>query len=212
MHFFKENDLSREEDKYIRFIAYDTLIDFDEKSLPVLSEFDHFINSSILILPMQYVARKGGHEEDYYSSGGKGIVMYVSATEHYIILYDEQMPDAEIRWTLSKLLYLVKSGIAYEKPDVFHYADRPNNEIHCEAFAYQFTCPDAILAECKINSASNIIEHCKIPFSYANIKSKLLETSTRIKSLQLAEKTLINNFQHYIKNFKLEHQIKLNKI
>lgn len=61
MHFFKENDLSREEDKYIRFIAYDTLIDFDEKSLPVLSEFDHFINSSILILPMQFVARKEDH-------------------------------------------------------------------------------------------------------------------------------------------------------
>lgn len=212
MHFFKREDLSREEDKYIRFIAYDTLIDFDEKSLPVLSEFDRFINSSILILPMQFVARKEGHEEDYYSRGGDGIVMYVSATDHYIILYNDQMPDIEIRWTISKLLYLVKSGIADEHPNVFHYANRTYYEKHCEAFAYQLTCPDAVLNECNIKSAAGIIEHCKIPFSYANIKSKLIETSTHIKSLQLVEKAIINNFHHYIKSFKLEHQIKLNKI
>lgn len=207
MHLSKKKEdlsLPGEEKKYLRFMAYDTLIDFDEKSLPVFSEFDRFINSSILILPMQFVARMQGHDKDYYSSGGNGIVMYVSASDHYIILYNDLIPEPDIRWTISKLIYLVKSGIADERPNVFHYADYFEGEKHCERFAYQFTCPDVILNECDINSANSIIKHCKIPFSHANVKSKLLKSSINTKSLQMIEKNLLDNFRHYIKRFKSE--------
>ena len=35
MHFCKKGTLSKEEEKYIKFMAYDTLIEFEIKDLPV---------------------------------------------------------------------------------------------------------------------------------------------------------------------------------
>ena len=176
MHFYKRENrkkysLTKEEEKFIKFAAYDTLIEFNTKNLPVFPEFCQIIDSTIFIFPMQLVARKKGHAEDYFSTGGSGIVMYVRKTGHYIVLYDEQLPSEQIRWTISKLVYLIKSGRLESKPNIFHYADKGDSLQHCISFAYQFTCPDVILNECGIRNTNEIIEHCKIPFSYANIKS-----------------------------------------
>lgn len=205
MHFYnrksrKKYGLTKEEEKFIKFTAYDTLIEFGTKSLPVFPDFCQIIDSTIFIFPMQFVAEKEGHKEDYFSAGGRGIVMYVHKTGHYIILYDEQRPSEEIRWTLSKLIYRIKSGQSESSPNIFHYADQGNSLEHCSAFAYQFTCPDIVLHECGIQKADDIIKHCKIPFSYANMKSRLLKKATAFNSLQFLEKVLKKNFSSYISN------------
>lgn len=194
----KSRQISEEESRYINFIAYDALIDFGEKSLPVFPEFDRVIDSTIFILPMRTAAKMGGHEEDWYAVGGDGIVMYVSATGHYIILYDDQLPNPDIRWTISKMIYLIKSGTSEDQPNTFCRSDSDDVDKY-NTFAYQFTCPDIVLNECDISEASDIIKYCKIPFAHANIKSRLLKIAVKIKSLKLLEETLKENFRQYIK-------------
>ena len=204
MHFYKRGirrkaALSEEEEKYIKFTAYDTLIEFETKDLPVFPEFFQLINSNIFILSMQFISRKQGYAEDYFLIGGHGIVMYVQITDHYIILFDENQPPEQIRWIISKLISLVKSGRPKERPNVFFRADYDNVN-QSETFAYQFTCPDIILSECGIQKADDIIEHCRIPFFHAEVKSNLLKLVTSSKSLQFLEKVLKNNFSAYINN------------
>lgn len=206
MRFSKREPVSKEEENYIRFTAYNTLIEFGETSLPVFSEFDQIINSSIFIFSMQSISQRLGHNEDYFSIGDKGIGIYVSRTEHHVLLYNDRLPSYEIRWTIARLLYLVRSGILEDQPDMFHYADRHEDMERCDIFAYYFTCPDAILDKCEIRSASDIIDHCGIPFSHADKKSRLLEkaANTNINSLQSLEEILEKNFALFIEH---NHQI-----
>ncbi len=207
MHFYKkgrdENSLlSAEEEKFIKFTAYDTLIEFDVTQLPVLPEFCQVIDSTILIFPMQFVAIQEGHPEDYFIHGGSGIVMYVQESGHYIALYDEQMSPEQIRWTISKMIYLIKSGNLEKRPNVFHYADKGDSLEYCNSFAYQFTCPDIILNECRFDDANKIIKYCKIPFSCANTKIRLLKMVKSAKSMQFIENILKANFSSYINKFR----------
>lgn len=209
MHFYrrsihKKYTLSEEEKKYIKFTAYDTLIELEIKQLPVFRQFCQIIDSTIFILSMQFVAREEGHDEDYFLIGGRGIVMYVQVTGHYIILFDENQTPEQIRWVIAKLIYLVKSGELKKHPNVFFLADH-DNVGQSEAFAYQFTCPDIILQECGIKNAADIIERCGIPFFHANRKSNLLKLVTYSKSLQFLEKTLKKNFSSYIDRIKQDY-------
>lgn len=215
MHFYKKGRdkkilLSAEEEKFIKFTAYDTLIELDVNQLPVLPEFCQVIDSTILIFPMQFVAIQEGHAEDYFIHGGSGIVMYVQETGHYIALYDEQMSPEQIRWTISKMIYLIKSGNLEKRPNVFHYADKGDALECCNSFAYQFTCPDIILNECRFDDANKIIKYCKIPFSYANTKIRLLKMVKTAKSMQFIESILKTNFSNYINNFRKNTDIKSN--
>ena len=146
---------------------------------------------------MQFVAREEGYDEDYFLGGGSGVAMYVNATGHYIILYDEDQTPEQIRWTISKLIYLIKSGELEKCPNVFFFADY-DKVSQSDFFAYQFTCPDIILKECGLREADEIIRHCKIHFSYANTKSRLLKMRTESKSLRFLEKILKKNFSEYI--------------
>ncbi len=202
MRFSKREKLTKEEEYNIKFAAYSTLIDLNERSLPVLSEFTHLINSSIYILPLQFIIQKLGYNKNFFYETGDGVAIYVSETKHCIILYDEQLPDPDIRWTISKLLYLVKSGKLQNQPDIFHYSDCPENIEKCNVFAYYFTCPDVILKECNINNASDIIRYCKIPFLHANRKSRLLNNAADNNSLQSIEKILNTNFSSYTKQMR----------
>lgn len=207
MHFYKKGRdeksiLSAEEEKFIKFTAYDALIEFDVTQLPVFPEFCQVIDSTILIFPMQFVAVQEGHPEDYFIHGGSGIVMYVQETRHYIALYDEQMSPEQIRWTISKMIYLIKSGNLEKRPNVFHYADKGEALEFCNSFAYQFTCPDIILNECRFDDANKIIKYCKIPFSYANTKIRLLKMVNTAKSMQFIENILKANFSIYINKFR----------
>lgn len=206
MRFFKREKISNEERRLIVSAAYDALLEFDEHSLPVLSdEFCRIVNSSIFIFPMQFVARKEGLTENYFSNAGSGMALYAATTGHYIILYDENLPGSRIRWTIARLIYLVKSGRLKENPNAFLFSDDCADSDKCDEFAYHFTCPEPILRECHINSASDIIKYCEIPFSFANIKSRLLKTSKNMPSMPALETALEANFRLYIdqKNFSM---------
>ena len=122
MRFFKREKISNEERRYIIFAAYDALMEFHEHSLPVLSDdFCRIINSTIFIFPMQFVASQEGLSENYFSNVGSGMALYAASTGHYIILYDEELPSSDIRWTIARLIYLIKSGKLEENPNVFHF-------------------------------------------------------------------------------------------
>ena len=208
MRFSKRESISKEEENYIRFTAYDALVEFGERSLPVLSEFDRIIHSTIFIFSMQSISRRLGHNEDYFSIGDKGIGIYVSLTGHHVLLYNDKLPSFEIRWTIARLLYLVISGKLEKEPDMFHYADCPEDMERCDLFACYFTCPDIILDTCEIHSASDIINYCGIPFSYADKKSRALEkaANTNIQSLQPIEEILKNHFAMFIEH-KSKHKV-----
>ena len=202
MYFFKREKISDEERRYIAFAAYNALLEFGEQSLPVLSDFCRIVNASIFIFPMQFAARKEGLTEDYFSHAGSGMALYVASTGHYIILYDEDLPPSDIRWTIARLIYLIKSGRLEETPNEFHFSDDCADSKKCDEFAYHFTCPDHILKECSISSASDIIKYCESPFSFANIKSRLLKTSRGIPAIPMIEKALDTNFRSYIERMK----------
>ena len=206
MRFFKREKISNEERRYIIFAAYDALMEFNEHSLPVLSnDFCRIVNSSIFIFSMQFVARKEGLMENYFSNAESGMALYAPTTGHYIILYNDELSPSDIRWTIARLVYLIKSGRLKKTPNVFHFSDDCADSDKCDEFAFHFTCPEPILKECNISSASDIIKYCEIPFSFANIKSRLLKTSKSIPSIPVIEKALKTNFSSYIdqKNFSM---------
>ena len=194
MRFSTKENLTKEEHIYLKFAAYSALIDFGEHVLPVLADFSQIINSSIYILPMQLISQKLGYEGNCFSEAGDGLAVYITETGHYIILFDEQSSSPDIRWTIARLFYLVWTGRLKDQPDVFHYTDNIEDTARCDIFAYYFTCPDIILKECSISNASDIIEYCGIPFSNADIKSRLLSTAADSKSLQLIEEILKTDF------------------
>ncbi len=202
MRFFKREKISDEERRYIAFTAYETLLEFGERSLPVLSDFCRIVNSSIFIFPMQFIARKEGLTDGYFSHAGSGMALYADTTGHYIILYDEDLAPSGIRWTIARLLYLIKSGRLLETPNVFHFSDDCADSEKCDAFAYHFTCPDYILNECNISSASDIIKYCEIPFSFADKKSRLLKTSRGMPSMPAISEALDTRFRSYIERMK----------
>ena len=189
MSFIKREKLSKEERKYLKFAAYDALIEWDEHSLPVSDDYHQKAKYDILVLPMQFVSLRLGHEETYFSDLGKFysdcICMYVSTTKHFIILYNEHLQPDERRWNISKGLSLIKLGVLESSPDTFisvHY-----DELRSDEFTYFYTCPDIILNECKISSASEILMHCDIPFIYANRKEGFLKRLIPSKSLKFIE-------------------------
>lgn len=192
MHFYRKEALSEEEQRYIKYLAYNSLVTtVDEKQLPVLSSFPALYSSNIFILSRQHM---GG--PDNFKSCGDGAVMYVSATDHYCILYDEELPESKIRWIVAKLLYFVECGIANESPNSFCrvYSD----DMHTDAFAYQLTCPDVILKECQILTPEEIITYCRIPFEYAYNKARLLCRNESERIFHLLDDILLKNFRAFI--------------
>lgn len=202
MRSSKKEKITKEELLYIKLAAYSALLEFNEHILPVLSDFNQIINSSVYILSMQVISHKLGNKENCFSEAGKGLAIYVSESRHYIILYDDQLPSPDIRWTIARLLYLVWSEKLKDRPDIFHYMDNIEDTERCDAFAYYFTCPDIILEECGIHSASEIIQYCEIPFSYAYLKSRLLCTAATSKLLQPIEEILKKDFASDIERIK----------
>lgn len=200
MRSSKNENITKEEHLYIKLAAYSALIEFNQHILPVLSNFNQIINSTVYILQM--ISQKLGYKKNCFSEAGKGLAIYVSDSKHYIILYDERLSSPDIRWTIARLFYLVWSEKLKDRPDIFHYMDNIEDIDRCDIFAYYFTCPDVILEECGINNASDIIKYCDIPFPCAETKSRLLRTAAASKSLQPIEEILKKDFASVIEQIK----------
>ena len=203
MSFNKREKLSKEERKYLKFSAYDALIEWNETSLPVSDDYLQKTKHDIFVLSMQFVSVRLGHEENYFSDLGENykdcFCMYVSATKHFLILYNEHLQPNERRWNISKGLSLIKLGVLELHPDTFisvHY-----DELKSDEFSYFYTCPDVILNECDILSASKILKYCDIPFVQANKKETFLKKLIPSKSLQFIEELLKKNFSSFISLF-----------
>ena len=202
MRSSKNENITKEEHLYIKLAAYSALIEFNQHILPVLSNFNQIINSTVYILSMQMISQKLGYKKNCFSEAGKGLAIYVSDSKHYIILYDERLSSPDIRWTIARRLYLVWSEKLKDRPDIFHYMDNIEDIDRSDIFAYYFTCPDVILKECGINNASEIIKYCESPFPCAEIKSRLLRTAAASKSLQPIEEILKKDFASSIERIK----------
>jgi hypothetical protein len=196
MRFLKKTEISGEFRKFIKFTAYDTLIDFGANRLPVLNNLAAIISDSIFIMPIQ--AAFSDTERSFYNGYREGSVMYVNATGHYIILYDENLPADRIRWIISKLIYLIRNGSIDDFPNRFHTVN--DNDQESNIFAYYFTCPDIILSKCNIINADDIITYCQIPFNHAAAKSKMIEL-TSSSTFRRIEDVLLKNFRSFINRF-----------
>lgn len=201
MIFFKKNILSKEEKKYMQFLAYDALVELNEKSLPVMEKYASAYKHGIRICSMQYAAADFGENEDYFILDGfsECFVVYVKRADHYLILYNENLPPDKRRWYISRAIALIKLGIPDNSPNEYFSIQR--DIIHSDEFSYYFTCPDVVLSECNIKNSSDIIRYCKIPFSYANKKSYRLTKATSSKTFQTLEKMLKRNFSSFIEAY-----------
>ncbi len=202
MIFFKKNTLSREEKKYMQFLAYDLLVELNENALPVINKYASAYKHGFHIYSMQAVAAQFGEAEDYFILPGcsECFALYVGDSDHYLILYNEELPLDKRRWYISRALALIKFGMLDNSPNEYFSIQR--DVIHSEEFSYHFTCPDIILDECDIKSSSDIIKYCNIPFFYANKKSRYLAKATASKTFRTLEKMIKRNFSAFIQGFK----------
>lgn len=198
MLFFKKTKLSKEEKKYMQFLAYDTLVELNEISLPVIDQYASAYEHGIRIYSMQYAAQQLGEKEDYFLLEGcsECFAEYVGGTEHYLILYNDHLPADKRRWYISKAIALIRLGLLDNSPNEFFSIQR--HTTHSDEFSYYFTCPDVVLSECNIFNPSDIIKYCCIPFFYANRKSMYLARSNPSKSLRRLDEIIKTNFSPFI--------------
>lgn len=201
MIFFKKNALSKEEKKYMQFLAYDMLVELNENSLPVIKEYTSAYEHGIRICSMQAAAAQCGENEDYFILTGcsECFAVYVGRADHYLILYNEELPPNKRRWYISRAIALIKLGMLDNSPNEYFSIQR--DVIHSDAFSYYFTCPDVILSECDIKNSSDIIKYCDIPFSYANKKSLYMTKVTSSKTFRTLEEMIKKNFASFIQVF-----------
>ena len=151
---------------------------------------------------MQYAATDRGESEDYLILEGcsECFALYVANSDHYLILYNEELPQDTRRWYISRAIALIKLGMLDNSPNEFFSIQR--DVIHSEEFSYYFTCPDVILGECNIKNSSDIIKYCRIPFPYANKKSRYLAKATVSKTFRTLEEMIKRNFSAFIQSFR----------
>lgn len=200
MLFFKKKSLTKEEQKYMQYLAYDTLVELSEHSLPVIEEYTSACEHGIKIVSMQYAASCSGKPEDFFILGDctECFALYVGRTDHYLILFNEELPPDQRRWYISKALAMIKLGMLDDTPNEFFSIER--DPLHSDEFSYFFTCPDIILEECDIKSPSDIIRYCNIPFANANKKSRYLAKVSSSKAFRTLEETIKKNFSAFIRS------------
>lgn len=181
----------------MKFLAYDTLVELSESSLPVIDEYSSAYKHGIKIYSMQYAAADFGEPEDFFILDGcnECFALSVGCEDHYLILYNDELPPDKRRWYVSSAIALIKLGLLDNSPN--EYFSIQHDTLHSDEFSYYFTCPDIILEECNIKSSSDIIKYCKIPFYYANKKSQHLD-ETSSKTFHALEKVIKKNFSSFI--------------
>lgn len=211
MIFFKKNTLSKEEKKYMQFLAYDMLVELNENSLPVMEEYLSACRNGIRIYSMQFAAAQCGEAEDHFILDGcsECFALSVDYADHYLILYNEELPLDKRRWCIARAIALIKLGILDNSPNEYFSIQR--DVIHSTEFSYYFTCPDVILNECGIKKSTDIIKYCKIPFSYANKKSQYMAKATPSKAFRMLEEVIKKNFSAFIQVFHANSENSLNE-
>lgn len=199
---FTKQEITPEKQELMKLSAYDALIQLEQEQLPVNTMGIDPKKSNIFILPAQLIADKASRRKKYIASCKSGYVMYTGGTdEHYVLLYDENETDENIRWIIAKLLSYIKLGIARQYPKKYLPVNFLPDEEY-EEFAYQFTCPDIILRECNIISTEDIFKQCKIPLKNAKGKSGRISLENTISCFcSSLEKKLKENFSQFIKFF-----------
>lgn len=71
MRSSKNENITKEEHLYIKLAAYSALIEFNQHILPVLSNFNQIINSTVYILSMQMISQKLGYKKIAFQKQAK---------------------------------------------------------------------------------------------------------------------------------------------
>lgn len=197
---YKGKKLSLEEESFIKFSAYNALIEYEEAWLPVNDRIWNKSQYDIFYIPIKYYGMQEYNDENYFSWIGpeyeKGFGRYISSTGHYLLFYNDNLSYEEQHWQTAKLIALARLHILDDNPDMYYKIDDRDPKL--EAFAYFYTCPDIILNECHICTAADIITYCRIPFPYANYKSQNLKEQNMSKAFQHMENILKENFAEFI--------------
>lgn len=87
MRSSKNENITKEEHLYIKLAAYSALIEFNQHILPVLSNFNQIINSTVYILSMQMISQKLGYKKKIAFQKQVKVLPSTSATANIILFY-----------------------------------------------------------------------------------------------------------------------------
>lgn len=193
MIFKRERKEKLKNDVMIKSSAYNLLIEQKVHSLPVPTPQD----KTIIVFPMQFLEKPPIYCDIYKYDG---VLMHLNSDnrKRYVLMYNDVLSEEKQDWTVFKLLYYVKSGIADDYPGMYINSDiLPDSEI----FAAHYACPDIVLEVCNILKSEDIVRYCHVPFDAAHRKSKYLKTGNTHFPFTTLENIILNNFSAFIKRF-----------
>lgn len=183
----------------ITTLAYNALLDYDVKELPVMpKEIFRKSEDVYLISEQTYAVRNGYSFEKVHKEMGDWAV--ACHNEHYYIYYNRDCSEYEVRWILSNALACIELDLVNLPLSSSGFYSSINGSKKTEEFTYVFTAPDTVLKHCGITSAEDVIKYCKIPFQRAFKKSRLL-LQRRLKRQHAIDRLLLNNFQGFIQTY-----------
>lgn len=182
-----------EDDATVKAHACDMLIERGEHSLPITTPQDDMI----IVFAMQFLDEPPIYCDIYKYDG---VIMHVTedGINKYILMYNLNLSPSQKNWTIFKLMYYIKSGLAKKCSRSYINCDAlPEAEV----FASHYACPDVILDACKIFSSEKIMYYCDIPFDVAHRKAKYLKDSPIRLPFASLEKMIRENFRTFIEKF-----------
>lgn len=191
-----DKKLTKQDDNFIKRIAYDALIEFQISELPVTLELN---SSYVSLLPMQALNQPAIYPDmsPFFKCYGEyGFSCYLRKYDCFYIFYNNELPETLIRWTIASALSSIELDALQD--NLFSVVSEKNATQ--ETFAMYFTCPDPVLKACNFQNTEDILQHCQIPFRQGRRKSLSLRKTLFPFNFSITEKRLLKQFSDYIHN------------
>lgn len=191
LEFFRKRRIAM-----VKLLAYDSLIRHGFTSLPI--DFQS-ITDNVYFISLQFLAEIHGDSLRSYTRAFSkyGFIVYSPQFDIYGLFYNADLSDDMIRWVKCCGLAYIDMGLV-KKCKTIDLRDYSAN-----TFAFYFSCPDAVLIECEICTAEDIIKYCSVPFQKARKKSEYISdqyysTRTTLDGVLLEK---FNSFINFFKRF-----------
>ncbi len=185
----------------VKSLAYDALVEYAISSLPIRIREDGLRNVYISSWEKYLLEHAKPKHGNIFRQDGTVMCLGVNPEARYVIFYHESLPEERKQWVVAKLLYYIRCGFAEEHVGEYII---PDEQAKAAEFASFFLCPDAILEECGIRSAEDIMHHCQVPFPDAMRKARYLKNGYKRYELPSLEKMVVEQFSHDIQRVKSE--------